>query len=118
MIEREIDFTLNRLGSAAYGLAQNNPTSRPPSASPPRSTTISEPQVQNRSISRPWSSRCRAKSTANIVSFLTEIEQLQVEPDPARVFVIDERSGVVVIGRDVRVSTVAVAQGNLTVTVS
>jgi flagellar P-ring protein precursor FlgI len=58
------------------------------------------------------------KSTANIVSFLTEIEQLQVEPDlPARI-VIDERSGVVVIGRDVRVSTVAVAQGNLTVTVS
>src|SRR5215813_6272766 len=58
-----------------------------------------------------------AKSTANIVSFLTEIEQLQVEPDlPARI-VIDERSGVVVIGRDVRVSTVAVAQGNLTVTV-
>jgi flagellar P-ring protein precursor FlgI len=58
------------------------------------------------------------KSTANIVSFLTEVEQLQVEPDlPARI-VIDERSGVVVIGRDVRVSTVAVAQGNLTVTVS
>ena len=31
---------------------------------------------------------------------------------------IDERSGVIVIGRDVRVSTVAVAQGNLTVTIS
>src|SRR5262249_39353685 len=45
-------------------------------------------------------------------------EQLQVDPDlPAKV-VIDERSGVIVIGRDVRVSTVAVAQGNLTVTVA
>jgi flagellar P-ring protein FlgI len=32
--------------------------------------------------------------------------------------VIDERSGIIVMGRDVRVSMVAVAQGNLTVTVS
>ena len=31
---------------------------------------------------------------------------------------IDERSGIIVMGRDVRVSTVAVAQGNLTVTIS
>ena len=36
---------------------------------------------------------------------------------PAKV-VIDERSGIIVMGRDVRVSTVAVAQGNLTVTIS
>ena len=54
----------------------------------------------------------------NIVSLLTDIEQLRVEPDqPARV-VIDERSGIIVMGSDVRVSTVAVAQGNLTVTIS
>jgi flagellar P-ring protein precursor FlgI len=54
----------------------------------------------------------------NIVALLSEIEQLRVEPDlPARV-VIDERAGIVVMGRDVRVSTVAIAQGNLTVTVS
>jgi hypothetical protein len=49
---------------------------------------------------------------------LTEIEQLQVEPDLAAKVVIDERSGIIVMGRDVRVSTVAVAQGNLTVTIS
>jgi len=49
---------------------------------------------------------------------LTEIEQLQIEPDLPAKIVIDERSGIIVIGRDVRVSTVAVAQGNLTVTIS
>ena len=49
---------------------------------------------------------------------MTEIEQLQVEPDEEAKIVIDERSGVIVIGRDVRVSTVAVAEGNLTVTIS
>ncbi len=54
----------------------------------------------------------------NVVALLTEIEQLQVEPDLPAKIVIDERSGIIVMGRDVRVSMVAVAQGNLTVTIS
>lgn len=49
--------------------------------------------------------------------FIAEIEGLLVQPDqPARV-VIDERTGTVVIGRNVQVSTVAVTHGNLTVRV-
>ena len=54
----------------------------------------------------------------NVVSLLTEVEQLQIEPDLGAKIVIDERSGIIVMGRDVRVSMVAVAQGNLTVTIS
>lgn len=54
----------------------------------------------------------------NIVALLSEVEQLRVEPDLAAKVVIDERSGIVVMGRDVRVSTVAIAQGNLTVTIT
>lgn len=51
----------------------------------------------------------------SIVELLTDMEQLEVLPDqPARI-VIDERSGVIVIGKDVKISTVAVAQGDLTV---
>jgi len=54
----------------------------------------------------------------SIVAMLTEVEQLMVEPDqPARV-IIDEASGIIVMGEDVRVSTVAIAQGNLTISVS
>jgi flagellar P-ring protein precursor FlgI len=54
----------------------------------------------------------------NVVSLLTDIEQLRVEPDlPARV-VIDEGSGIIVMGQDVRVSKVAIAQGNLTISVT
>ena len=50
--------------------------------------------------------------------FIAEIGELVVEPDtPARV-VIDERTGTVVIGRDVQISTVAVTHGNLTVRVT
>ena len=51
------------------------------------------------------------------VELLTEIEQLRVDADqPARV-VIDESTGVIVMGQNVRILQVAVAQGNLTVRV-
>ena len=53
--------------------------------------------------------------TGDLVSLITDIEQLRVEPDqPARV-VIDEQNGVIVMGENVRISTVAIAQGALTV---
>ncbi len=47
--------------------------------------------------------------------FIAEIESLEVRPDlPAKV-VVNERTGTVVMGADVRISTVAVAHGNITV---
>jgi flagellar P-ring protein precursor FlgI len=50
--------------------------------------------------------------------FIAELGELMIDPDtPARV-VIDERTGTVVIGRDVQISTVAVTHGNLTVRVT
>jgi len=59
-----------------------------------------------------------ANYNGDIVALLTEVEQLKVEPDlPAKV-VIDEQSGVIVMGTDVRISTVAIAQGNLTIRVT
>lgn len=52
------------------------------------------------------------------VRFMAEVGELVIEPDtPARV-VIDERTGTVVIGRNVQISTVAVTQGNLTVRIT
>ena len=52
------------------------------------------------------------------VRLLTDIEQLRVQIDqPARV-VIDERSGVIVMGENVQISTVAIAQGNLTIRIT
>lgn len=50
--------------------------------------------------------------------FIAEIGDLYIEPDaPARV-VIDERTGTIVIGQDVQISTVAVTHGSLTVRVT
>lgn len=54
----------------------------------------------------------------NIVDLLTDIEQLVVQTDQSARVVINENSGIIVIGKDVRVSTVAVAHANLTVTIA
>ena len=59
-----------------------------------------------------------AGGTADIVGLITEIEQLTVTPDQIARVVIDESTGVIVMGAAVRISTVAVAQGNLTVTIT
>ncbi len=49
---------------------------------------------------------------------ISRIENLTVEPDqPARV-VIDQRSGTIVLGADVKISRVAISQGNLTIRIS
>ena len=53
----------------------------------------------------------------NMVGFIAQIENLTVEPDDAAKVVIDEVAGVVVMGDNVRISTVAIAQGNLTINV-
>ena len=52
------------------------------------------------------------------VSFLGEIEQLRVQPDQIARVVIEEASGTIVMGAEVRVSTVAIAQGNLTIRIT
>ena len=49
---------------------------------------------------------------------MTKIEQLQVQPDQAARVVIDESSGIVVIGKDVKINRLAIAQGNLTIKIS
>jgi flagellar P-ring protein precursor FlgI len=59
-----------------------------------------------------------ASYNTSMVELLTDIEQLLIEPDQAARIVVDESSGIIVLGRDVRVSTVAIAQGNLTVTIT
>ena len=52
------------------------------------------------------------------VALLTDIEQLRVKVDQVARVVINERSGVIVMGENVRISTVAIAQGNLTIRIT
>jgi flagellar P-ring protein precursor FlgI len=60
----------------------------------------------------------RPEGFRDMAELLSEIELLQIEPDQAARVIINETTGVIVMGDNVRVSTVAIAQGNLTIQVS
>ncbi len=108
IVEREIDFALNKLKRCACRCATR--TSPPRAASPPPSTTSS---ARRRRADRPLTVviQVPARYQGNMIRLLTEIEQLRVEPDQTARIVIDERSGIIVMGRDVRVSQVAGGAG-------
>jgi len=116
IVEREIEFALNRLNQVRLALRNSDFTTAKRIAAAvndylggPVAEPLDPATVQ---VTLP------DKYPSNVIALLTEIEQLQIDPDlPAKVL-FDEASGVIVIGRDVRVSTVAVAQGNLTITVA
>jgi flagellar P-ring protein precursor FlgI len=54
---------------------------------------------------------------SDVAEFLADIETLSVVPDTKAKVVVNEKTGTVVIGENVTISTVAVAHGNLTVTI-
>jgi flagellar P-ring protein precursor FlgI len=116
IIEREIDFALNRLNQVRLALRNPDFTTAKRIASAindyigAATAEPLDPSTVQLSVPKQYE--------GNVVALLTEIEQLQIEPDLSAKIVIDERSGIIVMGRDVRVSMVAVAQGNLTVTIS
>lgn len=116
IIEREIEFALNRLPNVRLALRNADFTTAKRIAAAVndylgvKTAEPIDPATVELSIPPEFK--------GNVVALLTEIEQLQVEPDMPAKIVIDERSGIIVMGRDVRVATVAVAQGNLTVTIS
>jgi flagellar P-ring protein FlgI len=116
IIEREIEFALNRLPNVRLALRNPDFTTAKRIASAvndflgAKTAEPLDPSTVQLSIPPEFK--------GNVVAFLTEIEQLQVEPDLGAKIIIDERSGIIVMGRDVRVATVAVAQGNLTVSIS
>ncbi|HIJ42971.1 MAG TPA: flagellar basal body P-ring protein FlgI [Rhodospirillaceae bacterium] len=54
----------------------------------------------------------------NVVNLMTDIEQLRIDPDQLARVIIDEQSGIIVMGENVRISTVAIAQGSLTIRIT
>jgi flagellar P-ring protein FlgI len=115
IIEREIEFALNDLAvlrlslrnpdfTTAQRIAQaiNGSLGGAASATDPATVVVQVPANRRR----------------DIVNLMTQIEQLRVVPDQAARVVIDESSGVIVMGENVRISTVAIAQGNLTIRVT
>lgn len=96
---RNPDFTTARRIAMAINKHLNHPAAR---AENPGSVALTIPP----------------KYEAGVVNLITDIEQLPIQPDQIARVVIDERSGVIVMGSEVRINTVAIAQGNLTIRIS
>lgn len=116
VVEREIDFDLNDFKDIR--LALKNPdftTARRIARAINGFLSRKVAQAENSGsvkLVKP------AGYNGTLVDLITDIEQLPIQPDqPARV-VIDERSGVIVIGAEVRINKVAIAQGNLTIRIT
>lgn len=116
IIEREIPFALE--GQKSTRLALRNPdftTARRIAAAINTHLKFPAANAQN-----PASVEVKVPPgyNAGLINLLTDIEQLRIAPDHVARIVIDERSGVIVMGKDVRISTVALAQGNLTIRIT
>ena len=113
IVEREIPYAL--AGRAAVRLSLRNPDF---------TTARRMAQAINRAAGSAVATATDPRTVAlnlagrDPVAFLTDVEALRVEPDQVARVVIEEASGTIVMGANVRVSTVAIAQGNLTIRIT
>jgi flagellar P-ring protein precursor FlgI len=114
-VEREVDFALSSLATLRLALRQAD-----------FSTAERIEQVINASLQRRAARMTDAGTVeldigatglASVAHVISRIENLAVQPQQKARVVLDQRSGTIVIGEDVRISRVAVAQGALTLRV-
>lgn len=116
LIEREVEFKLNHLSNLRLSL-------RNPDLTTARRIAAAINDFLGADSAEPTDPSTVAVQVpkaykGNMIRLLTEVEQLSIQPDQRARVIVDERSGIIVMGKDVRVSQVAVAQGNLTVTIT
>ena len=99
IIENEIPFELESLKSVNINAMMGTTAAK---ATDPGTVVLKVPHNYN----------------GKIVDLMTKVEQLQVQPDQLARVVIDESSGIVVIGKDVKINRLAIAQGNLTIRIT
>ncbi|TAL32173.1 MAG: flagellar basal body P-ring protein FlgI [Phenylobacterium sp.] len=112
IVEREVRFQLAAMGQMRLTLRNPDFTTARRVAD-----VINEAFPGTARAESPTIVAVRPADGQNIVQFMAQIENLAVEPDSPAKVVIDEVAGVIVMGDAVRVSTVAIQQGNLTITV-
>jgi flagellar P-ring protein precursor FlgI len=116
IVEREVRFSLAELPVLRLSL-------RNPDFTTAQRIASAVEQVLGPGVARPTDPatvvvQVPPSLRGDVVGLMTRIEQLQVVPDQMARVVVDESSGVIVMGDNVRISTVAIAQGNLTIRVT
>ncbi len=114
-VEREVPFEFNSQNSLTLHMSI-----------PDFSTTQQVAETINRTMGSAYANaednstvniQIPAEFQGNLVPLLASLENLEVTPQGRAKVVVDERTGTIVIGRDVRIARVAVAHGNLQVVV-
>jgi len=113
VVEREVPFELGRRDRVRLAL-------RNPDITTAQRMAAAINRVLGAGVATATDPRTVVLMTAgqDLAGVLGAIEQLRVEPDQAARVIIEEASGTIVMGAGVRVSTVAIAQGNLTIRVT
>jgi flagellar P-ring protein precursor FlgI len=115
-VEREVAFELPRDRKLRYQLRDADFT-----------TVTRMAQVINDYFGRPIADpvdssslnvQAPAQAEMPLIEFIAEVEHLEIQPDTGARIVVSERSGTVVMGENVRLSTVAVSHANLNLVIS
>ncbi len=113
LVEKEIPFSLNQKDTLTLALHQPDFTTATRMAEAINTGLLDKAAFAQDSgtvqIAVP------PKYLGNIAQLIASIENLNVTPDTISRVVINERTGTVVMGENVRISTVAIAHGNLSV---
>ncbi|HSV92154.1 MAG TPA: flagellar basal body P-ring protein FlgI [Desulfobacterales bacterium] len=111
-VEREIPFNLNHADSLTLALNKPDFTTATRVA---QSINASLGNVARTQDSGSIQVAVPQAFVGNIPALIASIETLTVTPDAVSRVVINERTGTVIMGEGVRISTVAIAHGNLSV---
>lgn len=115
IVEREIPFTFNSQHELSINMHVHD-----------FSTTQETVELLNASLGGNFANALDASTInlqippsfrGNLVPLMASIENVEISPQTAAKVVVDEKTGTIVIGKDVRLARVAVAHGNLQVTI-
>ncbi len=116
LVERAVNYALPASGNLIYQLRETDFTTaaRMVEAINAHFGNGTAHPVDSRTI------RVQQPSTfqGDMVNFIADLEGIDVEPDQPAKIVVNERTGTIVMGQEVRISTVAVSHGNLNLVVT
>lgn len=113
IVEKEIPFDFNIMDDLVIALNQ-----------PDFTTSLRVAQALNKSFAGLSAHAAdagtvrvnlRENQKGNLVGLVAALEQIDIQPDSKAKIIMDERTGTVVLGENVRISSVAIAHGNLSV---
>ncbi|MDH2326762.1 flagellar basal body P-ring protein FlgI [Cereibacter sp. SYSU M97828] len=107
-VEREVEFDFTSLESLRLALRN------PDFTTAARIETAINREMGRGSAAMLDAGTVQLRLSGSPAHVLAQVENLTVEPETKARVVVDQRSGTIVMGEDVRISRVAVSQGNLT----